>query len=58
MKKIIDNEKTTKRVLELKEVHSVDKLAEMLDMSKVTMYKRLESGEWKLSERAFIQTIE
>ena len=57
MTTIINDEKATKKVLGLKEAYSVNKLAEMLGMSKVTMYSRLESKIWKKTERALIQAI-
>lgn len=54
---IINDEKATKKVLGLKDAYSVNELAEMLGISKVTMYSRLKSKTWKKTERALIQYL-
>ena len=56
-KNIISNEEATNRVLELKKSMSVNSLAELIGMSKATMYTRFKKQNWKISERALIQRI-
>lgn len=56
-KNIISNEEATNKVLELKNTMNVNSLSELIGMSKATMYKRLKTGNWKISDRALIQKI-
>lgn len=55
--KTISNEEATEKVQRLKEEMQVDILAELLDISKMTLYVRLKSGHWKITERALIEKI-
>ena len=51
------NKQATKKVLKMKAETKVDDLANLLGMTKTTMYKRLTTGEWKKPERALIESL-
>lgn len=50
---------TKNKVLKIKEHTgwSWDKFAEVLDISKTTLYKRMKKGDWKKTEIAYIDSL-
>lgn len=55
--KTISNEQASAKVLKWRETTRIDDLAEMLGMTKKTLYVRMRSGIWKISDRALIEKI-
>ena len=55
--KTISNDQASAKVLKIRETTRIDDLSEMLGMTKKTLYVRMRSGIWKISDRALIEKI-
>ena len=55
--KTITNYQASAKVLQIRETTKIDDLAEMLGMTKKTLYVRMRSGIWKISDRALIEKL-
>lgn len=49
--------KATEKVRVLKDQYGVVKTPKMLGMCRVTMYRRLKSGNWKITELSLIESL-